>query len=52
VKIAAKLLDHLALPDDDLLQLVLHQLPVLGELLEDVVECLGTGCGRHAGDPS
>ncbi len=33
-----ELLDHLVLPDDHLLQLLLHQLPVLGELLEDVAQ--------------
>ncbi|MFM7242592.1 MAG: hypothetical protein ACKO40_00250 [Planctomycetaceae bacterium] len=45
-----QLLDHLFLPDDDLLQLILHPLPVLGELHEDLVERLGLLSGRHACD--
>ncbi len=32
------LLDDLVLPNDDLLQLLLHQLPMLGELLQDIAE--------------
>ena len=43
-----KLLDHLVLADDDLLQFLLHQAAVLAELLEDVSETSGFG-GRHRG---
>jgi hypothetical protein len=42
------LLDDVVLPDDHLLQFFLHQLSMLGELLEDVVERLRTGGGGHA----
>ena len=37
------LLDDLVLADDHLLQLLLHELPVLGELLQNVAEGLGFG---------
>ena len=43
-----ELLDHVGLADDHFLELVLHEPPVLGKLLEDVVECLGAGCSGHA----
>jgi hypothetical protein len=36
------------LADDHLLEFVLHHLPVLGELPEDVVERLGARSGGHA----
>ena len=37
------LLDDVVLADDDLLQLLLHQLPMLAELLQDVAETAGLG---------
>ena len=44
VKMAANnLLDHVALADDDLLQFLLHQLPMLAEFLQDVSETTGLG---------
>ena len=42
------LLDHLGLADDDLLQFLLHQPPMLAELLQDVAETAGFG---GQGDP-
>ena len=42
------LLDHLVLADDDLLQFLLHQPPVLAELLQDVAEAAGFD-GGHGG---
>jgi hypothetical protein len=47
-----ELLDDVVLADDHLLQLLLHQLPVLRELLEDLVERSGLRSGGHACDPS
>ena len=43
------LLDHLVLADDDLLQLLLHELAMLGELLQNIAERFGFGrrCGGH-----
>jgi hypothetical protein len=41
------LFDHLALADDHLLQLFLHELPMLAELLENVAEATGL-CGQRA----
>ena len=38
-----QLLDHLVLADDDLLQLLLHHLPMLGEFLQDIAEGFGLG---------
>ena len=52
------LLDHLVLPDDDLLQLLLHELPMLGELLQNIAQAplfdggptrSGCGIGSHQG---
>ncbi len=42
------LLDHVALADDDLLQFLLHQLPMLAELLQDVSETTGLGGQRRS----
>jgi hypothetical protein len=48
-----QLLDDLVLPHNHLLQFILHEPPVLGELVEDVVEGLRLGRGRHGWrDPS
>ena len=38
-----ELLDHFVLPDDHLLQLLLHELAMLGEFLQDVAQGLGFG---------
>jgi hypothetical protein len=43
-----ELLDHIGLPDDHLLELFLHEPAVLCELLENVVDRLGS-CGGHVG---
>jgi hypothetical protein len=37
------LLNDIALADDDLLQLFLHELPMLAELLQNVAEAAGLG---------
>jgi hypothetical protein len=38
-----ELLDHFVLPNDHLLQLLLHELPVLGKLQQDVAKRFGFG---------
>ena len=42
------LLDDVVLADDDLLQFLLHQLPMLAELLQDVSETAGLGGQRES----
>ena len=43
-----QLLDHFALPNDDLLQFLLHQLPMLAEFLQEVSEATGLGGQRES----
>ena len=47
-----ELLDDVVLSDDHLLQFLLHQLPVLAELDEDVVEGFRARGRRHGAVPS
>src|SRR5438105_6051848 len=42
-----QLLDHIGLPDDDLLQLPLHQPSMLAELLKNVSEAAGLRGGQR-----